>query len=153
MTISIKNKINWLITIIMGMGLCMTLVIILILIPVAGIQAILPFAAFFILFLYIWLWNTFGKTILTIEPDRILIRYKNKLFTQPRIFLKKEIHSVSAKDFAVEKYKSGVRYNISWSGATYSVVLINNNREEIRIVDWITKDRAEEIVDQMNKKY
>ncbi|RLJ34077.1 hypothetical protein CLU97_3570 [Chryseobacterium sp. 7] len=121
-TIKIKNKTNWAVTIVLGLGLLMLSFIILIIIPLTSLQeqgfyavlnffsSVTPFAAFFILFLYFWLWNTFGKTILIIEPEQITVRYKNKLFTKPKIYLKKEIEQIMVKDFKVEKSKLGVRY-------------------------------------------
>lgn len=157
MTIEIKNKTNWIITFITSIGLFISLFIILVVIPFTSVQndyfltvlhfisSAAPFTGLFIIFLYIWLWNTFGKTILIIESDIITVRYKNKLFTHPKIFSKKEIDHIVSKDFAVEEYKFGVRYHLSWSGSTYSVVIVNRDRE-IRIVDWITKDMAEEII-------
>lgn len=114
------------------------------------ISFVTPFAAFFILFLYIWLWNTFGKTILTVEPEQITVRYKNKLFTSPKTYLKKEIDQIQVKDYQVEKYKFGVRYHFSLSGSTYSVVFIQNGNE-IRIIDWITEIKACEIVDEIKE--
>ncbi len=160
----IKNKTNWVVTLIFGVGLLMTSLIILIIIPLMSMQAegifiifnyilsVIPFAGFFILFLYFWLWNTFGKTVLTIEPEQITIRYKNKLFTAPKVFLKKEIDLVQTKDFTIEKSKWRVRYNFSLSGSTYSVVFIQKDRE-IRILDWITETKAEEIVNEIKKTW
>lgn len=163
-TIQIKNRTNWAVTIILGLGLLLLTFIILIIIPLLSIQAegfffivnyisfATPFAAFFILFLYIWLWNTFGKTILIIEPEQITVRHKNKLFASPKTYLKKELDQIQVKDFQVEKYKFGVRYHFSLSGSTYSVVFIQNSTE-IRVVDWITETRASEIVNEIKKSW
>lgn len=160
--IEVKNRTNWTVTIILGLGLFILSFIILIIIPLVSLQAegvffivnyisfATPFAAFFILFLYIWLWNTFGKTILTIEPEQITVRYKNKLFTSPRIYLKKEIDQILVKDFQVEKYKFGVRYHFSLSGSTYSVIFLQNGNE-IRVINWITETKACEIVNEIKK--
>ncbi|WP_079243222.1 hypothetical protein [Chryseobacterium indologenes] len=163
-TIEIKNRTNWAVTIILGLGLLILSLIILIIIPLLSIQAegfffivnyisfATPFAAFFILFLYIWLWNTFGKTILIIEPEKITVRHKKKLFTSPQIYLKKEIDQIQVKDFQVEKYKFGVRYHLSMGGSTYSVIFIQNDNE-IRVVDWITETKACEITDEIKKMW
>ncbi|WP_374464864.1 hypothetical protein [Chryseobacterium sp.] len=148
--IKIKNKA---VTIILGLGLLLLTFIILIIIPLSSLQGesiffilnyisfATPFIAFFILFLYIWLWNTFGKTILTIDPEKVTVQYKNKLFTKPKTYLKKETDQILVKDFQVEKYKFGVRYHFSLSGSTYSVVLIQKDIET-RMVDWITETKA-----------
>ncbi|KAB1230165.1 hypothetical protein [Chryseobacterium viscerum] len=163
-TIRIKNKTNWIVTIIMGLGLLMASFIILIIIPLMSFEAdgfsfilnyilsVIPFGAFFMLFLYIWLWNTFGKIILKIEPEKITVRYKNKLFTGPKTYLKNEIDQILVKNFEVEKYKYGVRYHFSLSGSTYSVVLLQKDNET-RIVDWITESRANEIADEIKKMW
>ncbi|RQO36684.1 hypothetical protein DBR39_16525 [Chryseobacterium sp. KBW03] len=162
-THTIKNKTNWAVTIIMGLGLLMASFIILIIIPLSiqadgfyfilnYISSVIPFAAFFMLFLYIWLWNTFGKTILKIEPEKITVRYKNKLFTAPKTYLKKEIDQILVKNFEVEKYKFGVRYHFSLSGSTYSVVLVQKNNET-RIVNWITESKANETADEIKKMW
>nr|WP_315026306.1 hypothetical protein [uncultured Chryseobacterium sp.] len=164
MTIEIKNKTNWIITFLTSIGLLISIGIILIIIPIVSAQetyflsvlhyifSALPFTCFFIIILYIWLWNTFGKTILNIEPDLLTVRYKNKLFSKPKTYLKKEINQILAKDFTVEEYKFGVRYHASWSDSNYSIVLINPNGET-RIVDWITKDKADEIVDEIKNRW
>ncbi|THV57451.1 hypothetical protein [Chryseobacterium candidae] len=163
-TIKIKNKTNWVVTIILGLGLLLLTFIILIIISLTSLQEqsfffilyyisfTAPFAAFFILFLYIWLWNTFGKTILIIEPEQITVRYKNKLFASPKIYVKKEIDQIQIKDFQIKKYKFGVRYHFSLSGSTYSVVFIQN-RNEIRVIDWITNTKAYEITDEIKKMW
>lgn len=160
--IKIKNKTNWAVTIVLGLGLLMLSFIILIIIPLTSLQeqgfyavlnffsSVTPFAAFFILFLYFWLWNTFGKTILIIEPEQITIWYKNKLFTSPKTYLKKEIDRIQIKDYQVEKYKFGVRYHFSLSGSTYSVIFIQNGNE-IRVINWITETKASEIVNEIKK--
>lgn len=113
--IKIKNKTNWLLTIILGLGLLILSFIILIIIPLSSLQEessffilhyisfTAPFTVFFILFLYIWLWNTFGKTVLTIDPETIKIEYKNKLFASPKTYLKKDINQIEIKDFQVER--------------------------------------------------
>lgn len=151
--IKIKNKTNWAVTIISGLGLLLLAFIILILNPFVSIQEeglffATPFIAFFILFLYIWLWNTFGKTILTIDPEKVTVRYKNKLFTKPKTYLKKETDQILVKDFQVEKYKFGVRYHFSLSGSTYSVVLIQKDIET-RMVDWNTEAKAIAIANEI----
>jgi hypothetical protein len=162
-TIRIKNKTNWAVTVILGLGLLMASFIILIITPLSiqadgfsfilgYISSVIPFAAFFVLFLYIWLWNTFGKTILKIEPEKITVRYKNKLFTGSKIYLKKEIDQILVKNFEVEKYKFGVRYHFSLSGSTYSVVLVQKNNET-RIVNWITESKANETADEIKKMW
>lgn len=160
--IEIKNRTNWLITFIMGLALIVSTFIILVLIPFVSAKEtyflsvinylinVTPFVAFFILFLYFWLWNTFGKTLLIVEQESITVKYKNKLFVGSKIFLKKEIKDIQTIDFKVEKHQFGTRYHFSWIDATYSVVFVNNNGEK-RIIDWITKEKADEITERIKK--
>ncbi|MDN3691285.1 hypothetical protein QWZ06_02930 [Chryseobacterium tructae] len=160
--IKVKNRTNWLVTFITTLALIILLFIILIVIPLGSAEKtyllsalsyilnVIPFIAFFILFFYVWLWNTFGKVILNIEPDSITITYKNKLFTKPKTFDKQEITKIKTIDLRMEKYKFGVRYHFSWIGATSSVVLADRNGET-RIVDWITEKEADEITDKIKK--
>ncbi|MDW9379932.1 hypothetical protein [Chryseobacterium sp. JV558] len=153
--IEIKNKINWLVTFITSVGLLILFCIILIIISIGLLQAsfipfMLPFGALFIFVLYIWLWNNFGKTVLTIDPETVKVEYKNKLFTSPKTYLKKDIDHVETKDFTIETSKYRVRYNFSLSQSTYAVVFTTKD-QEIRIIDWIKQEKADEIVDLINK--
>lgn len=161
-TIEIKNRTNWLITFIMGLALIVSTFIILVLIPLMSAKEtyflsiisylinIIPFVAFFTLFLYFWLWNTFGKTLLIVEQETITVKYKNKLFAGSKIFLKQEIKDIQMMDFKIEKYQFGTRYHFSWVDATYSIVFIFNNDEK-RIINWITKEKADEITERIKK--
>ncbi|WP_284464567.1 hypothetical protein [Chryseobacterium sp.] len=163
-TIEIKNRTNWLLTVVMSIGLmlssCVIIIIILIgflqNIDISAILSVLSMAGiaigFFILFLYIWLWNTLGKTVFNIEADAITVSYKNKLFAKPKTFLKKEIKDIQSVDYSIESYKYGTRYHFSWTGATYSVVLITWDYEK-RIISWITEDEANKIVDKVKKAW
>lgn len=154
--LEIKNKTNWLVTFITSVGLLILFCIILIIVsigflqPAGFISFVLPFAAFFIFILYIWLWNNFGKTVLTIDHEILTVHYKNKLFTSPKTYLKKETDHIETENFEVERHPLGVRYHFSISGSTYSVILMQKENE-IRIVDWITKDKADEIAGELKK--
>lgn len=163
-TIEIKNRTNWFITFITTLALIIILFIILILIPLLSAEdtyllsilsyifKVAPFIAFFVLFLYIWLWNTFGKTIINIKADSLTVIHKNKLFKAPNTFLKQEIKDILTTDQRMEKYQWGVRYHFSWIGATYSVVLVDRNGEQ-KITNWITKEKADEISDTIKKEW
>lgn len=154
--LEIKNKTNWLVAFVTSVGLLILFCIILIIVsigflqPAGFISFVLPFAALFIFILYIWLWNNFGKTVLTIDDGNLTVQYKNKLFTSPKTYLKEEIDRIETKNFEVERHQLGVRYHFSISGSTYSVILIQKD-SEIRIVDWITETKAGEIVDEIQK--
>lgn len=93
-TIKVKNKTNWFLTFVLGFGLIMISFIILVLLPLIAFQqdsflislfsyffSTIPFITFFILFLYIWLWNTFGKTVLKFDDEKIIVIKRCKLFT------------------------------------------------------------------------
>ncbi|MEG0926403.1 hypothetical protein [Chryseobacterium sp.] len=163
-TIEIKNSTNWLLTVVMSIGLILSSCVIVILlligllqnIDISAILSVLSMAGvaigFFILFLYIWLWNTLGRTVFHVEAGSITISYKNKLFAKPKTFLKNEIKDIQAIDYSIEHYKYGVRYHFSWTGTTYSVVLITQDYEK-RLINWITEDKANEIVDKVKKAW
>lgn len=158
--IEVKSSTNWLITFVMGIGLLICAFIILIILPIATVQenfflwilqyiiTAIPFIGFSTLFLYFRLWNTFGKTVISIEPDGMTLRYKNKLFTKPKTFLKSEIKDIELRDLTIERNQLGTRYHFSLSGKTYSVLLVKKD-EDKRIIDWITEDKASEIVDKI----
>ncbi len=161
-TIEIKHKTNWLLTVFTSIALIISFLMGLIMIilgllqygnffAIANCFSIAALAiCFFIFLLYIWLWNNFGKTILTIDPETVTITYKNKLFTSPKIYLKKETDHIETKDFMIEKNQFGIRYHFSISGSTYSVILLQKNIK-IRIINWITQGKADEIASELKK--
>lgn len=163
--IEIKNRPNQAITFVGGIALIILLFAVLVIIPFTSAQntyflsalsyvgSAIPFTVFFIFLLRVWLWNTFGKTVLHIESDYMTVQYKNKLFTHPITYLKKEVNDIQKKDLTIEKYnKLGVRFHFSLSISTYSMVIITKDKE-IRIVDWITEDKADKIIDTIKKSW
>lgn len=64
------------------------------------ISAVIPFG-FFTFLLYVWLWNTFGKTVLEISPNKMCVRQKNKLFSKTKTYLKSEIQEVTILDLSI----------------------------------------------------
>ncbi|SMO93274.1 hypothetical protein SAMN06265171_11342 [Chryseobacterium rhizoplanae] len=87
---------------------------------------------------------------MTIDHETLTVQYKNKLFTSPKTYLKEETDRIGTKNFEVERHQLGVRYHFSISGSTYSVILIQKE-SEIRIVDWITKVKADEIAGELKR--
>ncbi len=166
--IECKNKTNLFFTFFGIISFSILFVIIFILAPLISFEenlflsiikyifSIIPFVAFFILILKFWIWNIFGKTILEINENRIIIIQKNKLFNKPKIFYKDEIERFFIKNLKIEHTKYNTRYQFSLSGATNSIILKKNN-SEIRIVDWLTEQKAQEILKeieiQWNKNY
>lgn len=160
--IKVKNKTDWVLAFFSSVALIVISFIILILIPLMSaeetyflsalsyISKIIPTSGFFTLFLYLWLWNIFGTTIILIEHDSIILRYKNKLFTKPKTFYKQEIKEIDTIDLRIENYKLGTRYHFSWTEATYSIVLVCKDGNK-RIIDWITKEEADKITDKIKK--
>lgn len=159
--IEVKNKTNWFITVIFGFGLFIATMIIFLLLPLVSAQETyllsafsyifnaIPFLAFYILFLYIWLWNTFGKTILKFDSEKIVVIKKNKLFSKPKTYIRAKIEKICIEDFKIERTKYNVRYHYSWSDSTFSIVFIKNNIS-IRIIDWITYEKATEILQKIH---
>lgn len=161
--IAIKNKPNWIIALTFPFGLLILILIMLVLLPIFSVRntyllsalsyvfSLIPFLGFFILFLYIWLWNTFGKVILEISPEKIKVTNKNKLFNKPKEYLKSEIQKISIVDFGVEKTKYYIRLNYLFSNSNYSIT-IQKGGENIRIVDWLNSERANNILEKLNQK-
>ena len=160
--IAIKNKPNWIIALIFPFGLLILILIMLVLLPIVSVSdtyllsalnyvfSLIPFLGFFILFLYIWLWNTFGKVILEISPEKIKVTNKNKLFNKPKEYLKSEIEKISIVDFGIEKTKYYTRLNYLFSNSNYSIT-IQKGGENIRIVDWLSNERANNILEKINQ--
>lgn len=153
--IVIKNKTNWFISIFGAIILILLIFSIIFIVPLAIIQetyflsvlmfsiTVIPFLIFFVLILYFWLWNTFGKTILEKKESEITVIKRWKLFTKTKSY--SHIEKVIIKNYKIERSGYYTRYNFSLSGVVNSIVLIINN-EEIRIVDWLTEKKANEIL-------
>ena len=160
--IAIKNKPNWIIALIFPFGLLILILIMVVLLPIFSVKgtyllsalsyviSLIPFLGFFIFFLYIWLWNTFGKVILEISPEKIKVTNKNKLFNKPKEYLKSEIQKISIVDFGIEKTKYYTRLNNLFSNSNYSIT-IQKGGENIRIVDWLSNERANNILEKINQ--
>ncbi len=160
--IIIKNKPNWLIAIIFPFGLLILIFIMFVILPFASakstyllstlsyIFSLIPFLGFFILFLYIWLWNTLGKVILEISPEKIKVINKNKLFNKPKEYFKSEIEKISILDFGIEKTKYYTRLNYLFSNSNYSIT-IQKSGKNIRVVDWLNHERANSILEKINQ--
>ncbi|MDH6253170.1 hypothetical protein M2347_002897 [Chryseobacterium sp. H1D6B] len=154
--IEIKNKTNWFVTILLTPALLFLILVLFLIIPLISIQdtyllsaviylwSSIPFAGLFILLLHIWLWNTFGKTILNIDSEKLIIHKKYRIFGKTKVFNRTAIEKVEVKDFKIEKFKYNSKYHYSHSNSTYSVVIIYNN-QAVRIVNWIQSEKAEEI--------
>lgn len=155
--IEVKNKTNWLLALILPIPLLVLLLIIFVLLPLFSLKgsiilsilnylytAAIP-AGFFMLFLYIWLWNTFGKTILEVSPNQIRVRTKNKLFSKSKTYFKSEIQKIGILDLSIERTRYHIRPNYLFSNTNQSVI-ITVNYFDIRIVDWLTIEAAQNMV-------
>ena len=155
--IEVKNKTNWLLAIILPFALLILLVLILVLLPLFSFRhsvlisifnycysACLPIV-FFVFFLYVWLWNTFGKTVLEISSTEINVRQKNKLFSKPKIYLKSEIKDIGILDLSIEKTRYHIRPNYLFSSSNQSIT-ITTAYDQKRIVDWLTPDQANDLL-------
>lgn len=160
--IIVKNRTNWFLALILTISLIILLFMIVVILPLMTIQStyflsiacylyslILPLS-FFIFFLYIWLWNTFGKTVLEIYSDRIVVSTKYKLFNKPKIYLKSEIQKIDILDLSIERTKYNFRLNYLFSNSNQSIVLFMNN-ETIRIIDWLQLHEAHKILEQIKQ--
>lgn len=160
--VAIKNKPNWVIALTFPFVLLLLILIILVFLPIVSVSntyllsaldyvfSLIPFLGFFILLLYIWLWNTFGKVILEISPEKIRITNKNKLFNKPKEYLKSEIQNIGIVDFGVEQIRFYTRLNYLFSNSNYSIT-IQKGGEAIRIVDWLSYEEAQNILKKINQ--
>lgn len=158
--IIIKNKINWLLALIMPIALLILSFLIIVLLPLFSFKSSIVLSilnylyssaipiGLYILFLYIWLWNTFGKTVFEISADCVKITTKNKLFSRPKTFLKSEIQKIGILDLGIQKTKYHVRLNYLLSNANQSIT-ITTNQSEIRIIDWLTLEQAENLIKKL----
>lgn len=153
--IKVKNKTNWFLAIFLSVALLILTVIILLILPFVSVRETyilstlsyitfaVPFLAVYLFFLYFWLWNTFGKTILKFDSEKIIVIRKNKLFSKTKTYDRTEIQKINVEDFRIEKTQFNTRYHI-FSSSTFSIVFIYNNIS-IRIIDWLTYENAKEI--------
>ena len=160
--IIIKNKPNWIIALTFPFVLLVLIMIMLVFLPILSasntyllsiinyIFALIPFLVFFILFLYIWLWNTFGKVILEISPQKVKVTNKNKLFNKPKEYLRPEIEKISIVNFDIEKTRYFTRLNFLFSNSNYSIT-IKKGSHIIKIVDWLSHERAKDILEKLNR--
>jgi len=158
--ITVKNKTNWFLALITTIGLLILLFLILIFLPLFSFKSSIALSilnymyiaaipiGFFILFLNIWLWNTFGETVCEISPEYVKITTKNKLFSKPRIYLKSQIQKFGILDLGIERTKYHIRLNYLFSKANQSIT-ITTNQSEIRIIDWLTLDQAKSIIKKL----
>jgi energy-coupling factor transporter transmembrane protein EcfT len=157
--IEVKNRPNWLMTIFGAITLIIITFAIVVIIPLATVQetyflsilsfliSVIPFLLFFFIILYLWLWNTFGKTILEKKGNEIIVTKKWKLFSKSRSY--SHMQKIIIKNYKIEKSGYYTRYNFSLGGAVNSIVFIINS-EEIRIIDWLTEKRAKDILRFIN---
>ncbi|AOC93497.1 hypothetical protein BB050_00341 [Flavobacterium anhuiense] len=160
--ITIKNKANWFLAIFLPFGLLILIFAMFIFLPIASAQdtyllsilryitLLIPFLGFFILFLNIWLWNTFGKVVLEISSEKIKITNKNRLFNKPKEYQVSEIEKISILDLGIEKTKYYVRFNSLFSKSNYSIAFKKGSKT-IRIIDWLTIESANNILQRINK--
>lgn len=160
--IIIKNKPHWIIALTFPFVLLVLIMIMLVFLPIFSasntyllsiinyIFALIPFLGFFILFLYIWLWNTFGRVIIEICPQKVKVTNKNKLFDKPKEYLRSEIEKISIVNFDIERTRYFIRLNYLFSNSHYSIA-IKKGSHIIRIVDWLSNERAKDILKKLNR--
>ncbi|MDQ6531813.1 hypothetical protein [Flavobacterium sp. LHD-85] len=161
-TITIKNKPNWFIAIFLPFGLLILILIMFVILPIVSAEntyllsilhyiiLLIPFLGFFILFLNIWLWNTFGKVILEISSEKIKVINKNRLFNKSKEYQVFEIEKISILDLAIERTKYNMRLNCLFSKSHYSIVIQKSSKTK-RIIDWLTFENANNILEKINE--
>lgn len=100
--------------------------------------------------MYLWLWNTFGKTILEISKTQIRISKKNNLFYKTKIYKKDEIQKIIIQNRDVESNGYFTRPNYIFSNSNQTIAIQNKNKI-VRLVDWLKVDEAKSGVEKINK--
>lgn len=157
--IKVKNKTNWMMSIFRAFALIIITFVIIVVVPLATIQetyflsiltfliTVIPFLIFFIIILHLWLWNVFGKTIIEKQLGEIIVAKKYNLFFKTKTY--STIDKIIIKNYKIERRGYYTRYNFSFSNAVYSIVFIVDEKE-IRIIDWLTEKKANEILKFIN---
>lgn len=167
--IIIKNKVNWLIALVLPVPITVLIVIILIIFPITIISnynsssfsnsliSIINYSvAFFIfpiafltVFLYLWLWNTLGKTILAVTKTEIRLSKKSKLFYKTKTYKISEIKKIYIENRDVETNGYSIRLNYLFSKSNQTIA-IEYNDSKVRIFGWISKEEANKIIYDIN---
>jgi len=157
-TIEIKNKTNWFAAIVLPFALLILVVIIILILPLFSLRQSLFLSLFayvgatclpltFLTFLLdVWLWNTFGRTVLKISPNELRVRHQFKIFGKPKTYLKSAINDIAILDLSIERTALFTRRNYLFSNANQSIVVITNAGKKDRIIDWLTTDKATELL-------
>jgi len=98
----------------------------------------------------IWAWEAFGKTILLIREDELLIKKKFDFISSTKYFKLMDITYLMVLDKEVETTKYFTRKNYLFSSNTKSVVF-NYGFLRVNAVEWINQDEAQQIIDVLSK--
>lgn len=154
-SILIKNRQNYMFTILGFVMMVMNLGMIFIALFASYIQSenlfsfifnlsfLVPFIIFFLFILYLWVWNTFGKTEIQLTSDSLRIISHNKLFVKPKLIELEKIQKVEYDDLTIERTRFRVSYH-PFSKYNFAV-RVHTKTGEFYAVKWINLENAQKL--------
>lgn len=122
-----------------------------------NLKAILSFGAWIVgwtgiglLITKIWIWEAFGKTVLYIKEDELIIKKRFDLISSTKYFKLIGITDLSILNKDIETTRYFTRPNYLFSSKTKSIIF-NYGFLKVNVVDWINQEEAELIIDVLNK--
>ncbi|SEG54619.1 hypothetical protein SAMN05421847_2650 [Halpernia humi] len=157
-----KNPINWAIAIIFPIPLLIfSIVVITLLLSIIidkdifsktnYFEFLVVFLAFVVFILWMWLWNTFGKTILIFNSEEVEVKKKFNIFYKKKKYQKKSINKILIRDRNIEKKQYYIRINGLFSDENQCIALKMNDGKIIKIIDWLNNSTAENFKKELQK--
>ncbi|SDC06022.1 hypothetical protein [Pedobacter soli] len=158
--IIIPSSKNWFFIIIFFVAILVWLVVELIIVPtliIANLNHFLSFAPWLVgwtaigLFIIkIWVWEAFGKTILLIRENELVIKKKFDFISSTKYFKLIGITDLSILNKDIETTRYFTRPNYLFSSKTKSIIL-NYGFLKVNVVDWLNQEEAEQIIAVLSK--
>ncbi|MGM9475869.1 hypothetical protein ACS5PU_05535 [Pedobacter sp. GSP4] len=124
---------------------------------IINLKAILSFGAWIVgwtgiglLITKIWIWEAFGKTVLYLKEDELIIKKRFDLISSTKYFKLIGITDLSILNKDIETTRYFTRPNYLFSSKTKSIIF-NYGFLKVNVVDWINQEEAELIIDVLNK--
>ncbi len=159
--IHVKNKVNWPMALILPIPLIVILLVCLALFftgilslslfsMMSSLLLFLLSAPFFLLFLYLWLWNTFGETVVTISQTTITLSKRRHLFFKTKAYQISDITSIYSENRDVDLKGFLARNNYIISKELQTVGITLDSSAKITLFTWLSKRKAKEIIVKIN---
>jgi len=106
---------------------------------------LLGWTAIGLFFIKTWLWEVFGKTILSIQNNKLIIKKKFDFISSSKYISLTGITDLMILNKDIESTRYFTRPNYLFSTNTKSIIF-NDGSSKITAVDWINQDDAELII-------